>query len=171
MGGLAWLPEASRRVRDAKGREAAKALPAVAADLAQVEGLGTLSAGARALAEAFWPGPLTLVLAAGPDLPAELTAGEPTVAVRVPARELTRTLCALAGPLVSTSANRAGTPPGTTCAEAVSALGGAAAWAIDAGPGGSTASTIVDATGAAPRLLRAGAVPWESVETVWRRRV
>jgi L-threonylcarbamoyladenylate synthase len=171
VGGLALLAEASRRVRAAKGRDAAKPLPLVAADLAQVEALGVLTAEARALAHAFWPGPLTLVLAAAPTLPPELTSGQPTLAVRIPGRALTRALCGLAGPLISTSANASGEAPATTCAAAAAALGPAVSWAIDGGAGGTTPSTIVDASGAAPRLLRAGAVPWAEIETVWRRRV
>ena len=168
VGGAALVAEAARRVRAAKGREAAKALPTVAADLEQVVSLcGPLSRGAAALAARFWPGPLTLVLRAAVGLPPELTAGEATIAVRVPARALTRELCRLAGPLISTSANRSGEPPALTCAEAVEVLGGSVAWAIDAGPGGTTASTIVDATEAAPRLLRPGAVDWEAVLGVW----
>ena len=63
-------------------------------------------------------------------------------------------LCALAGPLISTSANVAGAAAPSTCAEAVAALGDVVAFALDAGPGGQTPSTIVDLTGPAPRLLR-----------------
>jgi tRNA A37 threonylcarbamoyladenosine synthetase subunit TsaC/SUA5/YrdC len=82
------------------------------------------------------------------------------VAVRIPASALTRALCALAGPLVSTSANRAGEPPPLTCAAALAAVGDAVSAAIDAGPGGTTPSTIVDMTSEPPRLLREGAVAW-----------
>jgi L-threonylcarbamoyladenylate synthase len=89
-----------------------------------------------------------------------------TVAVRVPALELTRALCRGAGPLVSTSANLAGAPPPVTCDEALAAVGEAAALALDAGPGLAVASTIVDLASGAPRLLRAGAVPWAAIEGV-----
>jgi tRNA A37 threonylcarbamoyladenosine synthetase subunit TsaC/SUA5/YrdC len=83
--------------------------------------------------------------------------------VRVPALSLARGLCQAAGPLISTSANLAGAPPPTTCGEAVAGLGAAAVLALDAGPGRTVASTIVDLTSAPPRLVRSGAVPWADV--------
>ena len=168
LGGLVLDAAAAARVRAAKGREDAKPLPAVAADLDQVGTLcARLEGPARAAAEAFWPGPLTLVLPASRAVPEGVTSGTGTIAVRVPDRELTRALCRLAGPLVSTSANRAGDTPPVTCAAAIAAVGGLAAWAIDGGEGAPQPSTIVDATGPVPRLLRAGAVPWEKVQSVW----
>jgi L-threonylcarbamoyladenylate synthase len=168
LGGLVLDPAAARRVRAAKGREAAKPLPVVAADMEQVLRLApTLPDGALALAGRFWPGPLTLVLAAGVAVPEEVAAGTATVAVRVPGRALTRLLCGLAGPLISTSANQAGGPAPLTCAEAIDAVGGGAAVAVDAGPGSAQPSTIVDATGKVPRLVRAGAVPWDEIARVW----
>lgn len=171
LGGLVLDVRAGARVRAAKTREAGKPLPAVAADLAQVQGLCTpLSGAALALAGAFWPGPLTLVLPASPDVPVEVTAGGGTIAVRVPGRELTRSLCRLAGALISTSANVAGQPAPVTCAEAAAEVGPAAAWAVDAGAGSPIPSTIVDATGDAPRLLRAGVIPWDSVRAAWSAR-
>ncbi len=167
FGGRALDAGAVARVRAGKGREAGKALPVIAADLEQARGLAAAwPEGAERLARAFWPGPLTLVVAAAPGLPQELTAGLGTVAVRVPALPLARALCRAAGPLVSTSANAAGEPPAITCAQAVSAVGAAASVALDAGPGGSTPSTIVDVRGAEPRLLREGAVPWSAIRGV-----
>ena len=92
-------------------------------------------------------------------MPPEVTSGTSTVAVRVPGpAPVTVALCAAAGPLISTSANRTGARGPLTCAEAVSGVGSAAAIALDAGPGRPLASTIVDLTGDAPALLRAGAV-------------
>jgi L-threonylcarbamoyladenylate synthase len=167
IGGLAHSAVAASRVRDAKGREEGKALPLVAADLGQVE---TVCAGlpdlAARLGAAFWPGPLTLVLQAAPGLPEEVTAGTGTIAVRVPGAALTRRLCALAGPLVSTSANRAGEPAPLTFAAAVEAVGAHVACAIDAGPGRPAPSTIVDVTGEEPRLLREGAIAWDAVRQI-----
>jgi L-threonylcarbamoyladenylate synthase len=164
LGGLALRAEAATRVRAAKGREAQKALPLVAADLEQVESLSaSVPDPARVLARVFWPGPLTLVLRAADAVPAEITAGTGTIAVRIPASELTRLLCEQAGPLISTSANRAGEPPALTCREAQAAVGESAAAAIDAGPGRRAPSTIVDMTVNPPRLLREGAVAWDDV--------
>jgi L-threonylcarbamoyladenylate synthase len=79
-------------------------------------------------------------------------------------------MCRGAGPLVSTSANRAGEPPPVTCAEALAAVGSAAVLALDGGPGRPLASTVVDLTSRPARLLRGGAVPWNDVEGVLRAR-
>lgn len=169
LGAQASSPLAVERVRTAKGREAGKALPLVASDAAQAATLSaSWPAAARVLAGRFWPGPLTLVVPAAPALPAEVTAGTGSVAVRVPGLATARRLCALAGPLVSTSANVAGGVAPSTCDEAVTALGEAVSLALDAGPGGRTPSTIVDVTGSIPRLLRPGAVPWREVEEALR---
>jgi L-threonylcarbamoyladenylate synthase len=167
IGGRARDGSAAEAVRRAKGRDEGKPLPLVAADLDQARALcAAWPPEAAALAARFWPGPLTLVLCADPALPAQVTAGTPTVAVRVPALELTRALCRGAGALVSTSANRAGGPPPLTCEEAVAAVGEAVALVLDAGPGRGVVSTIVDLASGAPRLLRAGAVSWAEIEGV-----
>jgi L-threonylcarbamoyladenylate synthase len=169
LGGRALDPVAARAVREAKGREDGKPLPLIAASLEQVKTLcSAWTPAAQALAERFWPGPLTLVLAAQPAVPEEVTAGKGTIAVRVPALELARALCRAAGPLVSTSANRAGAAPPITCAEAVEAVGAAAALALDGGPGRPRASTIVDLAREPPLLLRAGAITWADIEGVLR---
>jgi L-threonylcarbamoyladenylate synthase len=163
IGGRALEPEVGRKVRMAKGREA-RPLPLVAADVDQVGSLAAvLPPDALRLADRFWPGPLTLILPARPEVPDEVTAGTGTVAVRVPALALARRLCARVGPLISTSANLSGAKSPVTCDEAVAGVGHAAALALDAGPGLSLASTIVDLTGHPARLVRSGAVPWAQV--------
>jgi len=163
IGGLALDPGVARNVRTAKGREA-KPLPVVAADIGQARSLaGGFSEEALRLAQRFWPGPLTLILPAAPDVPVEVTASTGAVAVRVPGLALARRLCTRAGPLISTSANLAGAPSPVTCEEAVAGVGHAAALALDAGPGRPVASTIVDLTGHPARLVRSGAVPWAEV--------
>ena len=164
LGGPALDAAASRAVRAAKGREAAKPLPVIAADVEQARQVcARVPAAAEILAARFWPGPLTLILPAGSSLPLDLTAGSGGLAVRVPALELSRALCRAAGVLISTSANRSGEPPPATCAEAVRAVGTAAALALDAGPGKTTGSTIVDLTRDPPTLERPGPVPWGDV--------
>lgn len=151
-------------VRGTKQREERKPLPVIAADLEQAVGLcARWPEEAGIAAERFWPGPLTLVVPAAIHVPHEVTGRGTTVAVRVPALRLARLLCAEAGPLVATSANRSGAPPPLTCAEAVAAVGRAAAMALDSGPGRPQPSTIVDVSGDQPRLLRAGAVSWEEI--------
>ena len=167
LGGLALDRAAVRRVREAKGRDDAKPLPLVVADVAQAQSIARhWSSAARLLAAHFWPGPLTLVLPAAAHVPDEVTAGTGTVAVRVPALELTRLLCRLAGPLTSTSANRAGRPAPETCQAALAEFPSFAGLALDAGPGRAHPSTIVDTTGGVVRLVRLGAVPWSDVEAV-----
>jgi L-threonylcarbamoyladenylate synthase len=168
LGGCALDERSARAVRLAKTRLENKALPLVAADLAQVRALtAAFPPLAEALAERFWPGPLSLVLAASASVPEAVHAGLGTVAVRVPALELTRLLCARAGPLISTSANRSGEEAPTACATAMEAVGEAAALALDAGPSASAvASTIVEVGARGVRLVRAGAVPWRVVQEV-----
>ena len=169
LGGRVLDGAAALAVRRAKGREEGKPLPLVAADIAQARALcGAWPEAADRLAERFWPGALTLVVPALPDVPADVTAGTGTIAVRVPDLELTRALCRRAGPLVSTSANLAGGSPSISCADALEAVGAAASLALDAGRGKSLASTIVDLTVTPARLLRPGAVAWEAIEEVLR---
>jgi L-threonylcarbamoyladenylate synthase len=163
LGGLALEAAVSMSVRAAKGREEDKPLPLVASGLEQARSVcASWPEGAARLTERFWPGPLSLVLPARAEVPKEVTSGTGTVAVRVPACELTRGLCAY-GPLIATSANRAGAPPPRLCAEAVAGVGRFAALALDGGPGRSSSSTLIDLTGRAPRLLREGAVAWKDV--------
>ena len=169
LGGRVLDAAAGAAVRRAKGREEGKPLPLVAADLEQARVLcASWPEAADQLARRFWPGPLSLVVPAAPTVPADVTAGSGNIAVRVPDLELTRALCRQTGALVSTSANRAGGTPPITCADALEAVGAAAALALDAGRGRAVASTIVDLTSTPPRLLRGGAIPWEEIEGVLR---
>jgi L-threonylcarbamoyladenylate synthase len=169
LGARIDAPLLVRRVREAKGRGDRKPLPLVAGDLAQARLLcAAWPELAERLAAAFWPGPLTLILPASAAVSLDVTSGSGTVAVRVPALELARALCARAGPLVSTSANRAGELPPLTCAEAVAGVGSYAALALDAGAGRPLASTIVNLTSGRAELLREGAVPWSEVLGVLR---
>jgi L-threonylcarbamoyladenylate synthase len=149
-----------------KGRQVDQAMPLIAAGIEQLEAsAGRLVGLARILAERLWPGPLTLVIPAWTSLVDAVHAGTGTVAVRVPAHPLARALAAACGwPITSTSANRSGEPAPTTPDAVRQALGRDLDAIIDGGasPGGQP-STIVDATGREPRLVRAGAVPWERV--------
>jgi L-threonylcarbamoyladenylate synthase len=165
LGGLATCAAAAQRVRSAKGREHGKALSVVAANREQIQDLcPEWGDAAQELAEAFWPGPLTLVVSAGSGWPREVTAGTGSIALRVPAAELTRQLCRLAGPLIATSANRSGEPPATNSSEAADAFSDAVSMVIDSGvPAQGLPSTIVDVTGARARLLREGVIPWTAV--------
>jgi L-threonylcarbamoyladenylate synthase len=166
LGAHPWQERAVARVFEIKGRSAEQALPLIAADMSQVESvLGSLSPLAGALAAAFWPGPLTLVVPAPSSLPEIVRASGTTVAVRVPAHRVAVRLAERVGvPIISTSANASGEPPTDDPAVVVATLGDRLEGVVDAGrsPGGSP-STIVDVTGAVPRLVRDGAVPWDRV--------
>ena len=173
--GLAANPHdgvAVARLFGAKGRSAERAIPLIAADEAQVERqLGPLVPLARRLATNFWPGPLTLLVAAPDALAPEISGGTSRVGVRVPAHAVARGLCRAANSvLTATSANVSG-QPATDSADAVAAaLGGRIDLLLDAGPtAGGPPSTIVDVDGDELRLVRAGAIRWEEIEA-WRQR-
>ncbi len=115
---------------------------------------------ASKLAEAFWPGALTMILKAQSALPMDLGETRGTIAVRVPDHELTRALLRATGPLAVSSANTSGLPAAATIDEAEQMLGSAIAVYLDDGPApGGVASTIVDFSSTNNgRLLRAGAI-------------
>jgi protein-tyrosine phosphatase len=153
--GLAGDPRApgvEKKIYALKGRDEKKALPLMAADLAQVREFGAvLDARARRLAARFWPGPLTMVL--------ETPSGEE--GFRVPDHAVMQAVLRRMGrPLRVTSANRSGEPAALTAGEALAALGHGVALALDAGPCRiGTASTVVRLVKGGYELLRAGAVP------------
>jgi L-threonylcarbamoyladenylate synthase len=147
-----------------KGRDVRQAVPFVAASRAQVDAWCGLSDASAHLATAFWPGPLSLICAAPDSVVAEARAGGDTVAVRVPDHPIARALAyAWGSPLPATSANRSGEPPAQRVEELTS-LANPTLLVVDAGPTpGGAASTIVDARGDAPVLVREGAIAWERV--------
>ena len=167
--GLAVDPfraDAVARVFDVKGRTAERALPLIAADLAQIAvTFGPLPAAAQRLAEAFWPGPLTLLLRTPTSLAIEVTGGTGRVGVRVPAHDAARALCReCAMPLTATSANISDRPATNDPDEVARTLGSRIDLLLDGGKTrGGPPSTIVDATGTALRLVRPGAVEWDEV--------
>jgi L-threonylcarbamoyladenylate synthase len=152
-----------------KQRPPEKSIPVLLADLADL----TLVArewndAAEALARAFWPGGLTLVVPRRLELPVEVSADD-TVAVRLPDHAVTRALIRAAGtPVAATSANRSGEPSALTAGEVAAALGARLGWILDGGtaPGG-VASTVVDCTADPPRVLRAGALAAETLRRAW----
>jgi L-threonylcarbamoyladenylate synthase len=173
--GLAANPfdsAAVRRVFAIKERRDDAALPLIAADIEQMETwLGGLPESGRRLADRFWPGPLTLVVAASKRLAAEVTGGLPTVGVRVPAHAAARALCGACGhPLTATSANISGEPASADPASVRQALGRLVDALLDAGvtPGGAP-STLVDVTRDEPVLIRAGAIAWDRIHSCLQR--
>lgn len=162
--------DAVARLFEAKGRPRFNPLIAHVADEAAARRIARFDSIAEALAQAFWPGPLTLVLPACEDAGVcELAlAGLETVAVRVPAHPLAlAVLAGFAGPLVAPSANRSGRPSPTTLADAIEETGFAAAAALDGGPCAvGVESTVIAVLGGAVRLLRPGGVERVAVEAV-----
>ena len=163
-------PLAVARIFEAKGRPRFNPLIAHVADLAGAGAIGALDARAVALAQAFWPGPLTLVVPCGDgkavcDL---ARAGLDSVAVRVPDHPVALALLrAFGGPIVAPSANRSGRPSPTTLADAFAETGVAAAVALDGGPCRvGVESTVVSLLDGPARLLRPGAVTREEIEAL-----
>jgi L-threonylcarbamoyladenylate synthase len=158
-------PAAVARLFEAKGRPPQSALPLIAADIEQARRVGRFTTLAERLAGCFWPGPLTLVVEARAGIVPAVLGGGRTIAVRVPAHLVARMLAREAGgAITATSANRSGERAPQSPDDVVRALGSWVDAVLDAGltPGGMP-SSIVDATGAAPALLREGAVPWGRV--------
>ncbi len=169
LGGDASDADAVAAIFAAKGRPAFNPLISHVADLAAAEKIALFDDRARALAEAFWPGPLTLVLPITPDTPVcDLArAGLDTVAVRAPAHPLARAVLErFGGPVVAPSANRSGRPSPTTYADAMEETGEAVAAALDGGPCEVGLESTVIALLDQPRLLRPGSVTREEIEAV-----
>lgn len=156
----AFDPEAVSDLLLAKGRGREMPPPVLIGSATTFDALASeVPDYARALAEAFWPGPLTLVARQQASLRWDLGQTRGTVAVRVPDHEITRGVLERTGPLAVSSANVTGAAPATSADEAEAMLGDKVAVIVDAGPSpGGVASTIVDVTGPAPRLLREGAI-------------
>ena len=124
-----------------------------------------LPADGQGLVDSFWPGPLTLVVRHTAHLAWDLGETRGTVAVRMPDHPLALELIAQTGPLAVSSANRSGHPPATTALDAQLQLGAAVSVYLDGGPAPESGlpSTIVDLTGDVPVVLRAGAIPAETL--------
>ncbi|HEV2799295.1 MAG TPA: L-threonylcarbamoyladenylate synthase [Pyrinomonadaceae bacterium] len=163
--------EALRKLLALKGREDGKPILLVIADTAEVARFN--ARGGRlfdSLSARHWPGALTLVVGARPELPEELTAGTGTIGLRLPADEEVRALLrACGGALTATSANRAGEPPARTAAEAAQAFPEGLSLIIDGGAARSEApSTVLDVSGDEARLIREGVVSWRELQETIR---
>ncbi|WP_372490852.1 L-threonylcarbamoyladenylate synthase [Actinomadura terrae] len=164
----AFMPPAVEALLQAKGRGREMPPPvlvgSVRAATALVEDLGTYG---QDLIDEFWPGALTLICRANPNLMWDLGETKGTVALRMPMHELAVELLKETGPLAVSSANLSGQPAARTAAEAEKMLGDSVSVYLDGGPSGhAEPSTIVDLTGSVPRLLRAGAISEEKIRSV-----
>jgi L-threonylcarbamoyladenylate synthase len=150
------------RLFEAKNRPLDRAIVLLVADLEQAASVGVISPTARILAERYWPGGLTLVLAQVPDagLPAVLTAGARTIGVRLSGHDCPSSLARELGPLPVTSANLSGGPDARDASDVMAQLGDRIDRVLDGGPArGGVPSTVVDCSGDLPRILRPGAIP------------
>ena len=169
LGALAYDGEAVSSIYMVKGRGLEKAIPVLIGDFSQIERVSSgVSRMVMRLAEAFWPGPLTLVVPRHPSIP-DAVSSMPTVGVRIPDLEGTLELLRLAGPLAVTSANASGQSSSATAMGVEMQLGGKIPLILDGGvtPGG-IPSTVVDCTGAEPRVLREGPISLHQIEEAAR---
>ena len=113
----------------------------------------------------FWPGALTIVLPRREDVTADLGDDDETIGLRCPDHPVPLAVCRVLGPIATTSANRHGSAPVTTASAVAATLPGVAL-VLDAGPCDRPASTVVDATGEVPKLLRPGRIPWPDIMSV-----
>lgn len=165
---------ACAKIFRAKGRPTTDPLIVHIHALSQLAELCFPNAAALALAEAFWPGPLTLILPKRPNVPELVTAGRSSVAVRMPRHRLLRRLLKLARvPIAAPSANPFGYVSPTTAKHVQEGLGSKIGHILDGGPSAvGLESTIVDIRDPAkPRLLRPGAITRAEIEQVLDRRV
>jgi L-threonylcarbamoyladenylate synthase len=166
--GLAVDPrrdDAAERAFIVKGRAAGVAMPLIASSLEQAEQVANLTTLDRQLARAFWPGPLTLVLAPRTGISAKVLGQGLTIAIRVPAHAVARELAAqFSFCITSTSANRSGERPVATVADLSRAVADDVDLVLDGGmTSGGLPSTIVETSAHGARLVRAGAIAWERV--------
>jgi len=165
----AYNHDSVARIFTIKGRPAAHGLPVLIGNIAQIEQIAKdISSDALALAQRFWPGPLTLVLRRRSDLPAELSGGMETVAVRQPNHPAAIQLIEFSGgPITGTSANVSGGPQPISAEEVIRQVGYLVDAVLDDGPCAvGEPSTIVDTTVIPFRLIRMGAIALRQLRTV-----
>ncbi|HMJ26215.1 MAG TPA: L-threonylcarbamoyladenylate synthase [Pyrinomonadaceae bacterium] len=164
--------EAVQKLKQLKGREGHKPILIIVSDRAAVSRyVAAPTTHFELLAKTFWPGPLTLIGMASPEVPDEITAGTQTVGVRLPFDEDVRALVELCGgALTATSANPAGEKPAETAEEAFAHFGESIDLVVDGGKTTSgQPSTVVDVSTADPRLIREGTIAWPEIQATIAR--
>lgn len=172
LGGNALDEQASEKIYAAKGRPSDNPLIAHISCMEELPALvREIPEAGRRLAEAYWPGPLTMIFRKRDEVPYETTGGLETVAVRMPSDPVASRLIRLAGvPVAAPSANTSGRPSPTRAEHVIEDLNGKIDMIIDGGQVGiGVESTIVDVSGEIPVLLRPGAVTMEMLENVLGR--
>ena len=172
IGADAYSAQGVAMLLAAKGRNRTMPPPVLIAQSATMDGLARdIPDEARKLAEAFWPGGLTLLLHAQPSLTWDLGETRGTVALRVPNDEIALELLGQTGPLAVSSANRTGNPAALNIEQALEQLGDSVDVYLDGGPRGEEGddvlpSTIIDCTGAHLQVVRSGAISIEELRVV-----
>ncbi|MCC6766770.1 MAG: threonylcarbamoyl-AMP synthase [Deltaproteobacteria bacterium] len=168
LGARALSYEAVAGIARLKGRDAGKPIALVVADAGMLgRVVAHVPAPARRLVDAFWPGPLTLVMPAHADLPPALTGGTGMIGVRVSSHPIARALVtALGEPLTATSANPGGAGPALDVAEARGYFGDAVAYVDGGRLAGGLGSTVLLVVGDAARVIRRGATPIDALRGV-----
>jgi L-threonylcarbamoyladenylate synthase len=169
LGADALSPDAVRKVFTLKGRPQRNPLIVHVADIATARAVASeWPPLAQRLAERFWPGPLTIVVPKADAIPAEVTAGTPTVGIRCPDHPMALDLLrAFGGPLVAPSANPSGFVSPTTAAHVREGFPGADLLVLDGGPcRAGIESTVVSLTMDPPTILRTGAITLEALRAV-----
>ena len=192
LAAVASHSEAVARLAEMKGRSKSQPIAVLVADAAQAESLvGQISTEAMTLMDAFWPGPLTIVLpvmkgkAAVADVLLGGETADATIGVRCPAHNWVRKLASQVGPIAATSANQHGKPPSITAEEVVQAFSKTDApvaentrskspeasvperkpdLVIDGGPSTTVASTVVDCLSPQPKILREGPITRQQID-------
>lgn len=158
---------AIERLYHVKGRSTAKGIPILIADISDLSMLAArVPPTAQELIDAYWPGPLTVILRGKQDLPANLSPDD-TFAVRMPDNEIARRFIRAAGGAVATtSANRSGKPPALSAEEVIEALGTDIEAVLDGGPVSiGIASTIIDFVSDSPKIIRQGPIRLEEAQS------
>jgi tRNA threonylcarbamoyl adenosine modification protein (Sua5/YciO/YrdC/YwlC family) len=168
IGADAFDSAAVAALLSAKGRGRDMPVPVLVGSWHTIEGLVySVPDSTRELIRAFWPGALSLVVRQAPSLQWDLGDAQGTVMLRMPLHPVAIELLREVGPMAVSSANISGRPPAVSVAEARAQLGDLVEVYLDAGPSAQqAASTIVDLTGAQPRVLRQGPVTREAVAEV-----
>ena len=174
LGGDALDPEASKKIYSAKGRPSDNPLIVHISDFSDLERVAkTVPEDARKLSDAFWPGPLTMIVEKGDAVPYATTGGMDTVAVRMPNHPIALDLIRRSGCLIAApSANTSGRPSPTEAAHVAEDLSGKIAMIIDGGPVGiGIESTIIDLTEDTPMVLRPGYITPQMLSKVLGKEV
>ena len=169
LGGNALDAKASEKIYAAKGRPSDNPLIVHIADFDQIYDLcPAVPPQAKLLADAFWPGPLTMIVPKGDCIPDEVSCGLDTVGIRLPSHPMARALIRESGvPLAAPSANTSGRPSTTTAAHVMHDMDGKIAAVLDGGACGvGVESTVITLALERPRLLRPGGITLEQLRSV-----